>query len=206
MRGAERDVRDDAARIDIAGVHGLGPAINAECLVFRHAAQGTVSVQAPQDRDQAHAHVAPKERAVGIEDGWLYSIAEDKYIAKSGPTGIHGEHGHATSNTVNYEASVFWHWDGDCYNTDNWESQYAACVTNGGCWSAELAEDGDGKTKDKDKDPEPEPDPDPSPDPDPAPDPDDPSEMDPGHNLTETTILGGDPQIGRLFWREIVPE
>ena len=141
--------------------------------------------------------------ATGVEDGFVYDSVTDSYSAVSGPTSIHAQHGNATSTSVIWETSVFWHWDGDCYGEASWETEYQSCVVTGGCWSAELSGDGEGK-KDKKKKKKGE---DPPVDPDPAePAPVPVQEEDPEHNLSETTILGGESQTGRLFWREIIPE
>jgi hypothetical protein len=145
-------------------------------------------------------------------DGFTYDAVNDVYIAAN--TAVDGTHNYArikpvddtgqTTYTGNmfWESTVFWHWDGDCYNTAAWQTQYDACWVTGTetCWSADaLAEDKAEKTKDGDKDADkdaPPPD-DSDPDPDPV--------ADPEHSL-ESIRTADESKVGRLFWRELVPD
>ena len=142
-----------------------------------------------------------------LDSGFVYDPVIDAFVGEK--TTVHAEHGHVMSNNIEYESSLFWHWDGDCYHQSTWETQYQACVVNGGCWSAALAADGEGKTSDKDgtKDSDKDGTTTTEPVPDSGSTPTDPVvEQDPDHDLSETTIRGGEASIGRLFWREVVPE
>jgi hypothetical protein len=94
-----------------------------------------------------------------------------------------------------WESTVFWHWDGPCYGTPDWAPLYDSCVVHdlGGCTKEPKDDDGNGG--------------DPPPPEDPPPPPLSPPgvEADPGHGVSNT-LVGGNADVGRLFWRELIPE
>jgi len=134
--------------------------------------------------------------ASDVEGGYVLDVAADEYRATS--NSIHASLGYATAGLL-WESTVFWHWDGPCYGDDaNWVPLYEACVVLGivTCVRDEAEEkiddkkDGGGGGVDE---PPPLP-----PEPPPAP-------SDPGFSVTNTTI-GGNNDVGPLFWRELIPE
>ena len=95
---------------------------------------------------------------------------------------------------------MFWHWDGDCYGEESWEPEYETCVVLGigNCYADEEAESGGGMAGGMGmggmgSTPPPEDTSEPPP------------STDPGHSVTSTTI-GGNNDVGPLFWRELIPE
>ena len=141
--------------------------------------------------------------ASGAAGGFTFDSPSNQWVASS--ASIDGQHGYATSGLF-WESTIFWHWDGPCYGESDWQPMWDACFVTGGetCYEAD---DGDSdkadkkKSKDKDKD-----DDDGGSDPgdggDPPPDD---GTGDPGHTVTNTTI-GGGSDVGRLFWRELIPQ
>ncbi len=103
-----------------------------------------------------------------------------------------------------WEATVFWHWDGDCYGQDDWDTDYNDCFGNGNIancsYVASASDDGDSKDKDKDKDKDDGDEPADSGSP-----PTVPTAMDPGSNISDTTQSSGNTGMdGRIRWREFV--
>jgi hypothetical protein len=146
-------------------------------------------------------------------DGFSYDEENNVYVAAN--TALDGTHHFArvapdqddgedeSSESIFWESTVFWHWDGDCYGTDAWQEQYDACFVNETqvCWVPDdEAEDKAKKKKKnkKDKDNKDEPaDPD---DPDP-----DEDAVDSEHAL-ESVTTADSGLVGRLFWRELIPD
>jgi hypothetical protein len=135
--------------------------------------------------------------ASDINDGFTLDEDEDVYVSDS--TSVHATFGHATAGLL-WESSMFWHWDGDCYGEESWEPEYETCVVLGigNCYTDESAESGGGMAGGMGmggagSTPPEEPPPGPS------------VSFDPGHSVTSTTI-GGNNDLGPLFWRELIPE
>ena len=135
--------------------------------------------------------------ASDITDGFTLDEDEDVYVADS--TSVHATFGHATAGLL-WESSMFWHWDGDCYGEESWEPEYETCVvlgvgncyadesaTSGGGMAGGMGMGGMGSTTPPEDTSEPPP------------------SSDPGHSVTSTTI-GGNNDVGPLFWRELIPE
>jgi len=122
-----------------------------------------------------------------------YDAIADEWVANS--AAMDAPLKYATKGLL-WESTVFWHWDGPCYGEVGWDTLYDSCVIQGqgGCSKVE------GPAKDKDGgggggDPPPPP-------PPPLPPP---VEADPGHAVS-STVVGGNSDTGRLFWKELVPE
>ena len=134
-----------------------------------------------------------------VSGGFVYDAFSDEYVAAS--AALNASLGYATKGLL-WESTVFWHWDGPCYGEVGWDTLYDSCVIQGqgGCTKVESPgkSEGKGKGKDKDKDKD-EDGGDPSP---PLPPP---VEIDPGHAVS-STVVGGNSDTGRLFWKELVPE
>jgi hypothetical protein len=146
-------------------------------------------------------------------DGFTYDEANDVYIAAN--TVVDGTHLHARVHPDNedgsmvyygesmfWESTVFWHWDGDCYGQGDWQAQYDACLaqtSDSFCWVASDAEQEYAettKTGDKDKETTTEP----------APDAEtDTQEVNPEHRLEAVTTADSSKE-GRLYWRELIPD
>jgi hypothetical protein len=137
--------------------------------------------------------------ATGLIDGkFVYDEDTDEWV--SSHSSLNATHGYATSGLL-WEATVFWHWDGDCYGEDSWEPEYETCIVLGlgNCYDDEEAESGGGMKGGMGmggmgSEPPPSEIP-------PGP----PVSLDPGHSVTNTTI-GGNNDLGPLFWRELIPE
>ena len=130
--------------------------------------------------------------ASGVSGGFALNGSGQEYVAVS--TALHSSLGYATAGLF-WETTVFWHWGGEPYGDALWQPLYDSCVVAGlgGCEHS----------SDDDDPPEPEP-------PPPIPAPGDPPAppavaVDPGQIATNTAI-SGDNNLGRLFWRELVPE
>ncbi len=128
-----------------------------------------------------------------VDEFALLPVDGDEDAYDSDTSKIHSIHGYATSGLL-WESTVFWHWDGDCYGEEDWEPEYETCVVLGlgGCYADEKAESGDGMGMGGEPSPRDGP---------PGP----PVSLDPGHSVTNTTI-GGNNDLGPLFWRELIPE
>jgi hypothetical protein len=142
-------------------------------------------------------------------DGFTYDEVNNVYIAEN--TAVDGTHQYARvhpddddgsesyEESMFWEATIFWHWDGDCYGQGDWQAQYDACLaqtSDSFCWVADDAlVDKATKTKDKETDTTPEPDP----------DPEVPPEINPEHKL-EAVTTADSSKHGRLFWRELIPD
>jgi hypothetical protein len=119
-------------------------------------------------------------------------------------TSIHSKLGYAKKGLL-WESTVFWHWDpGECYGDDGYQAEFDKCFKGSlDCVAVTDEQKGKAKkTKKKGKSKKGE---------DPVIDPpaDDgtgtvPS-TDPGHNVSNTTV-GGSNDMGRLFWKELIPE
>ena len=141
--------------------------------------------------------------ASDVSGGFEFDAATQRYVA--GSSAVHSPLGYATDGLL-WESTVFWHWDGPCYGTEDWAPLYESCVVQGlgGCTKASKEEKDKAKKKKKKKKDD---------DDDTGapvvelPDlPDLPGvEVDPDHNVTNTTI-GGSTDTGRLFWKEVIPE
>lgn len=138
--------------------------------------------------------------ASNVAGGFVFDVATQRYVA--GSTAVKAGLGYATAGLF-WESTVFWHWTGPCYGTAEWAPIYQSCVIDGGgeCLSGSAEEKDKGKKKKKGKKDEDETPPDSGGDGSPAPG----VETDPAHSVTNTTV-GGDNDVGRLFWRELVPE
>jgi hypothetical protein len=145
--------------------------------------------------------------------GFTYDAVNDVYIAAN--TAMDGTHQYARVHPNNdtgansyfgqsmfWESTVFWHWDGDCYGQGNWQSQYDACLaqtSDSFCWVASDAEqDKAEKTKDGDKDKDKET--------TTVPDPDVVEDVDPADHRLEAIITADSSKQGRLYWRELIPD
>jgi len=136
--------------------------------------------------------------ATALVDG-SYVLGGDPGEYTSASSSINEEHGYATAGLL-WESTVFWHWDGDCYGEESWEPEYETCIVLGvgNCYADEEATSGGGMKGGMGmggmgSTPPPEPPPGPS------------VSIDPGHSVTNTTI-GGNNDVGPLFWRELIPE
>jgi hypothetical protein len=138
--------------------------------------------------------------ASDVSAGFVKDGAAKQYVA--GSTAIHSELSYATDGLF-WESTVFWHWKGPCFADPDWTPLYQACIKEGGGECLAASEDKKGKGKKKKKKDAPDDDPVP-PSGEPSDDPP-PVTTDPGHNVSNTTISGGN-DTGRLFWRELVPE
>jgi len=131
--------------------------------------------------------------ASDISGGFVFDDATQRYIA--GSTQLHSTLGYAMDGLL-WESTVFWHWDGPCYGTPDWAPLYDSCIVQGqgGCTKGSKEQEEKGKKKKKKQK-----------DDDSPPDVDLPTPSDPGHSVTNTTV-GGNNDVGRLFWRELIPE
>jgi hypothetical protein len=132
--------------------------------------------------------------ASDVSGGFVFDAATQRYIA--GSTQLHSTLGYAMDGLL-WESTVFWHWDGPCYGTPDWAPLYDSCVVQGmgGCTKGSKEQQEKTKKKKKKKDD----------DGGSPPDVDLPTPSDPGHTVTNTTV-GGNNDVGRLFWRELIPE
>jgi len=143
--------------------------------------------------------------ASDVSGGFVHDKDNEQYIA--GSMAIHDFLGYAKRGLF-WESTMFWHWDpAECYGDDGWQQAYNDCFQgNLSCVAASADQKGKaGKTKKKDKKKKDEPVIDP------------PEEevgetgdtgtasSDPGHNVSNTTV-GGSNDMGRLFWKELIPE
>ncbi len=137
--------------------------------------------------------------ASNISGGYVLDPVQKKYVA--GSNSVHATLGYATAG-LEWESTIFWHWDGPCYGEATYAAEYEACIVKGttSCWKGDVADPvkeeekkkkADKKKKKKDEEP-------PPPAGQPAP-------PDIDHTVTNTTIAG-DRSTGRLFWRELVPQ
>ena len=135
--------------------------------------------------------------ASDVSDGFEHNGAIQQYVA--GSAAIHSQHSYATDGLF-WESTVFWHWDGPCYADPDWQQEYQTCILEGGgqCLASSENKKDKGKKKKKKKD---EPDVEPTPSPGGSTG----GSVDPGHNVSNTTISGSD-DTGRLFWKELIPE
>ena len=143
--------------------------------------------------------------ASDVSGGFVHDKDNEQYT--TGSTAIHDVLSYAKKGLF-WESTMFWHWDpAECYGDDNWQQEYNDCFKGDlSCVSASDDQKGKAKkTKKKDEKKKGE---------DPVIDPpvDDgaggtgtvPS-SDPGHNVSNTTV-GGSNDMGRLFWKELIPE
>jgi len=143
--------------------------------------------------------------ASNLSGGFVDDKINDQYLANS--SAIHSTLGYATKGLL-WESTVFWHWDdGACYGEDDWQQKYNDCF-KGDLSCVAASDDQKGKAKktkkkDKKKKEDPPVDP-PEEEEDPIGDPPGGS-GDSGHNVSNTTV-GGSNDMGRLFWKELVPE
>jgi len=139
--------------------------------------------------------------ASNIGGGFSFDEDLNQYVA--GSTAVDVTHGHATKG-LHWESSIFWHWDDGCYHEETWAPTYTECIINQGGGCTEASEDQEDaaskKTKTKDKDKE-DSDPVPPGFPEPLPE----ASGDSDHSVTNTTV-GGANDVGRLFWKELIPE
>ena len=139
-----------------------------------------------------------------LGDGFVHDKENAQFTA--GSAAIHETLNYATKGLF-WESTMFWHWDpAECYGDDNWQQEYNDCFKGDlSCVAASDDQKGKAKkTKKKNK----------KKGEDPVIDPpvDDgtggtgtvPS-SDPGHNVSNTTV-GGSNDMGRLFWKELIPE
>ena len=144
--------------------------------------------------------------ASNLSGGFVLDNDIQEFVTSS--TAIHSELGYATKGLF-WETTLFWHWDSDqCYGDDSWQQDYNDCFRGDlSCVAASDDQKGKAKkTKKKDKKKKEDPPLDPPPEEEPGtggtvPVP----TSDPGHNVSNTTI-GGSNDMGRLFWKELVPE
>ena len=137
--------------------------------------------------------------ASDVSGGFVYDAATERYVA--GSSSLNAPLGYATAG-LHWESTVFWHWDGPCYGEAEWAALFDECVIQGLlgiCTKATKEEKNKGQKKSKFKKNEnavstPPGLYDPSA-----------TETDPGQSVTNTTVGGAD-DIGRLFWKELVPE
>lgn len=100
-----------------------------------------------------------------------------------------------------WESALFCHWKEGCYHEKEWAPSCDSCIVQGlgGCTVGTSADEEDkARNKNKNKG-EPDPPPPGSPLPPSTP------ENDPDHSVTTTTVRGAN-DLGRLFWKELVPE
>lgn len=143
--------------------------------------------------------------ASNIAAGFTLNEVTHEYVG--GSSSVHSLQGYATDGLF-WESTVFWHWSGDCYGAGDWEVDYTACIIDGtvDCIGVSAEEKAKAKKRKKGKKGKGDPDP-PVVDPDPEAPPSVGSgtEVDPGHNVSNTTV-GGSNDTGRLFWKELIPE
>jgi hypothetical protein len=138
-----------------------------------------------------------------------FTLDEISGLYVGGSTSVNKEHGYATTGLY-WESTVFWHWDYGCYGEDQWEIDYQTCIVDGSVNCFGVSDDEADKAKKKKKKKKCKTDCDDEPDPDPpsgggTPPSGDGGEVDPGHNVSSTTV-GGSNDTGRLFWKELIPE
>ena len=142
--------------------------------------------------------------------GFTYDALADVYVAAN--TALDGTHQYVKiapdkitggkkeyDESLLWESTVFWHWEGDCYGQGDWAEQWQACIIDRTaiCYKSDDKSDKKAKKKKKgDKDDPPPPDPE-------DPPPEDP--VDPEHVLESVTTADGSA-AGRLFWRELIPD
>ncbi len=144
--------------------------------------------------------------ASDLGDGFFHDKDNSQFT--TGSAGVHDFLGYATKGLF-WESSLFWHWDPvECYGDEGWQQAYNDCfLGNLQCVAASADQKGKAKkTKKKTKKKKDEPVIDP------------PEEevgetadtgtvpsSDSGHNVSNTTV-GGSNDMGRLFWKELIPE
>jgi len=150
-----------------------------------------------------------------VEDVAWEDETFDQYVA--GSTSLHSELGFATTGLF-WESTVFWHWDNDCYGEGSWQTDHDDCFKTRTVDCIGVTDEAREKAKKKKKKKKKKDDP---PDDgggddggddggeDGGEDGDDsssgPDDVDPGHNVSNTTV-GGSNSTGRLFWKELIPE
>ena len=140
--------------------------------------------------------------ASDLGDGFVHDTINAQFT--TGSAAIHDTRGYAKKGLF-WESTLFWHWDpGQCYGDDTWQQEYDNCFKGDlSCVSASDDQKGKAKKTKKKKNKKKGDDPVIVP-------PEDggtgtvPS-SDPGHNVSNTTV-GGSNDMGRLFWKELVPE
>ena len=139
--------------------------------------------------------------ASNVGAGFTHDENIGQYVA--GSTALHATLGYATKGMF-WESTVFWHWKNGCYGDSSWDGAYQSCIIagSGDCFDVS----GDKKDKSKKKKKKKKKDDDDVAD---IPADGDPPvygvELNPDHNITNTTI-GGSNDTGRLFWKELIPE
>jgi outer membrane protein assembly factor BamB len=135
-----------------------------------------------------------------VGGGFVLDVPTKRYVA--GSTAVNSDHLYATENLF-WESTLFWHWKDGCYHEAEWAPAYDACIVQGlgGCTIGTSAEEEEKSKKKKKKKKKGEPDPVPPGFPAPPPG----VETDPSHSVTTTTVSGAS-DLGRLFWKELIPE
>ncbi|MEE9212372.1 MAG: PilC/PilY family type IV pilus protein, partial [Phycisphaeraceae bacterium] len=129
---------------------------------------------------------------------FVYNAATDTYVGSQ--SSVHATNGHATAG-LEWESTVFWHWDGPCYGEPEFDQVFNDCVILQiiTCTQEIKSEEAEEKAKDKKKDEDDDDDPW-------VPDPGDPPPVpvDPDQTISSTAIAD-DNDTGRLFWTELLP-
>ncbi|MFQ5635978.1 MAG: pilus assembly protein, partial [Gammaproteobacteria bacterium] len=154
-------------------------------------------------------------------NGISYDAVNDIYFAAN--TALHGTHHYAMvhpdsivagqteyTQSLHWESTVFWHWKGGCYGTQLWQDNFQACLIDrtAVCWNSDSEKEDKAKKKKKKKKKKKDDDEDSDQPVDPGNPPPPgtpPTPVDPGHDL-ESVTTADDNFVGRLFWRELVPD
>ena len=146
--------------------------------------------------------------ASDLSGGFILDQGIEQFVG--GSSSLHSRLGYATEGLF-WESTLFWHWDaGTCYGSDTWQQTYndcflgdQSCVTTNDETKDKAKKTKKGKKKKKSKDDDPPVEEDPPVDSCSVDCPTDTN--DPGHNVSNTTV-GGSNDMGRLFWKELIPE
>ncbi len=151
--------------------------------------------------------------AANVQQNYVLDVPTSTFVGAN--NSVNANLGYAVSGLF-WEATVFWHWEGPCYGEAGFDALFQACVIQ---QTATCTKQSDDKEKDDDKkkkgkkkkkkkkddDDDDDDDGDGDGDSSPGDNSPPPAPSDPGHSVTNTTVAD-DNDVGRLFWRELVPD